>query len=1083
MGSADAMATMLLLLRLVLSVTLLTAGPPAPAPALVLAPTQPSCAGGATTHSFAAVAYSPTRGLSSGSNATIRHYPSIAFAAVLGQGGWEDRYFGDLANVTVPCLRWGECDPRCRRSSGPGAPAGSAATKQPSRDGSCGNSESAPNGTESLAQLFPGRVVVRFYSADDLRTSRVLSAAASPIATTLDFLPLRNASRCAAFCGNATYPLAGPHNACHFRGVWWDEGVAQLRQQVTKFFAAYRAAGGTIDEIVQDSEVGLTTFALFDWFGDPANATVHECNAERWDTMAADLRWPPILAQLHARGFVATPAQGAGYLAEAMRFSVDQSSQYVQNRIIFNTLMTERAAAYWNTALFEPARHSLPAVRYSDWADSNCPYQYRDPTMCMPSGNGDLICNPPNGTQIGKHQIGGNQTAIIGNVETGMFYGGFSNTADWAAPGANASLRKFWGVNRQMGQGSSEYPFNSFRWQLTQGRGTLVGISDLKLPGLAFKAWVENVDPTAWPAVPQFCQDSHYQSELLVHLYLAGMDGLYLFNPFGNGGYEGYEFVESLHTLLDTLVGCAARQAIVDRALRFEDSFVLTGMEAGTLPAQQVWRFTPRLPLASGVMMPSVLVKSTEIGVRIGPVRLAMHGGRYVRCTVVFAGGQVVESGESLLPFGVWVVQRQANGTRATPLQLECEDKVARTWPLAVLKTDDSAFALKSDDKQSSSYDGSWSHLSLPGGARQEPICAALNRTHAIFAGGYGKSNYTAAVDICSATACSSASDTLSRRNGAMGVATLPDHQGVVYAGGEAASGCKGSTCESEVYATADVFAANGSRVLSNQSALSEARYEVATVQCGGYVYAVGGAAANADGTKLASSTIDVMDPRTLQWRALTERLKTARYQHAAACVATADGTGHTLLVAGGNAGGTTFIASVEGFTVQTDGSLKSLPREPDPLMKKTFVFCGAQAGDRAIFLGGVGSAIVHWYDATGRLVHAGTVLDGPVYRHVCVAAVVDKRPVVCAVGGCLSDPIIYGQIQCFFGDGTRHPVATNLSVARYSLGAAAVTMGDQMAIIAGGGIGPVAGKSDPHSCSPPNNVCAWTAVVDVIPL
>ena len=50
-----------------------------------------------------------------------------------------------------------------------------------------------------------------------------------------------------------------------------------------------------------------------------------------------------------------------------------------------------------------------------------------------------------------------------------------------------------------------------------------------------------------------------------------------------------------------------------------------------------------------------------------------MRGSRYV-----------VESGESLLPFGVWVVQRQTNGTRATLLQLECEDKVARTWPLAV---------------------------------------------------------------------------------------------------------------------------------------------------------------------------------------------------------------------------------------------------------------------------------------------------------------------------------------------------------------------------------------------------------------
>ena len=46
-------------------------------------------------------------------------------------------------------------------------------------------------------------------------------------------------------------------------------------------------------------------------------------------------------------------------------------------------------------------------------------------------------------------------------------------------------------------------------------------------------------------------------------------------------------------------------------------------------------------------------------------------------------------------------------------------------------------------------------------------------------------------------------------------------------------------------------------------------------VSCG-YVYAVGGAAANADGTKLASSTIDVMDLQTLRWRVLPQRLATA---------------------------------------------------------------------------------------------------------------------------------------------------------------------------------------------------------------
>ena len=74
--------------------------------------------------------------------------------------------------------------------------------------------------------------------------------------------------------------------------------MAQLRNQSLKFFKALKAAGGKFTEIVQDSEVGMTTFMLMDWFGDPANATVQACLAERWNTIAADERWPPLLAEL-----------------------------------------------------------------------------------------------------------------------------------------------------------------------------------------------------------------------------------------------------------------------------------------------------------------------------------------------------------------------------------------------------------------------------------------------------------------------------------------------------------------------------------------------------------------------------------------------------------------------------------------------------------------------------------------------------------------------------------------------------------------------------------------------------------------
>ena len=143
-------------------------------------------------------------------------------------------------------------------------------------------------------------------------------------------------------------------------------------------------------------------------------------------------------------------------------------------------------------------------------------------------------------------------------------------------------------------------------------------------------------------------------------------------------------------------------------------------------------------------------------------------------------------------------------------------------------------------------------------------------------------------------------------------------------------------------------------------------------------------------------------------------------------------------------------------------------------------MLCGAQAGERAVFLGGVGSAEASFYDADGRQV-ATAQLDGPVYRHTCVSGTVGGEAIACAVGGCDHDPVVYGQVQCFRSDGSRHPVAQNLSVARYSLGAAIVSK-PRPTLIAAGGIGPVPKTKNPHSCAAPN-VCQWTGVVDAIPL
>jgi hypothetical protein len=103
-------------------------------------------------------------------------------------------------------------------------------------------------------------------------------------------------------------------------------------------------------------------------------------------------------------------------------------------------------------------------------------------------------------------------------------------------------------------------------------------------------------------------------------------------------------------------------------------------------------------------MGPGALVHAAAGGgggqeaLRIGPVGLAdlneaEEGGRsttaravalVTTCTLIFPTGQLVEnaSGAALLPFGVFVAQEASEDGAVAPVQLECDDGVARTWPL-----------------------------------------------------------------------------------------------------------------------------------------------------------------------------------------------------------------------------------------------------------------------------------------------------------------------------------------------------------------------------------------------------------------
>ena len=148
------------------------------------------------------------------------------------------------------------------------------------------------------------------------------------------------------------------------------------------------------------------------------------------------------------------------------------------------------------------------------------------------------------------------------------------------------------------------------------------------------------------------------------------MDRYLLFNPFwgelhGNAELSDYESFSAVLDALDEMVGCADRRWLADTSVRLDDSFFLTGMDAGA--ARRVWRMSLREGLAS------VTVASAGEGLAVGPVALSLANGSVaINCSALFANGVAQQVGSS----GLWVVTPQA----AAPPKMRCNGESA-DWP------------------------------------------------------------------------------------------------------------------------------------------------------------------------------------------------------------------------------------------------------------------------------------------------------------------------------------------------------------------------------------------------------------------
>jgi hypothetical protein len=163
--------------------------------------------------------------------------------------------------------------------------------------------------------------------------------------------------------GDNIFPVGGGPNCTgkdsNFSGIWWDNGVQTTLSRFKLFFEAYSALGGKCDRFVIDAETWLNNWVLIDNPGPPPF-----CHQQRARAIANDPRWPDVEPLLVAAGFQMPPppqrTSDPDWLFNAIRAP---SSQYH----IFNNVMLNFTASYFNQALFDPLRQYFPSSDLSNY--------------------------------------------------------------------------------------------------------------------------------------------------------------------------------------------------------------------------------------------------------------------------------------------------------------------------------------------------------------------------------------------------------------------------------------------------------------------------------------------------------------------------------------------------------------------------------------------------------------------------------------------------------------------------------------------------------------------------------------------
>ena len=505
--------------------------------------------------------------------------------------------------------------------------------------------------------------------------------------------------------------LYEPNDQKIFTAVWWTNGVALMKKQITLFFQAYKAAGGRVDELISDFEQhgsGMHGFSIGTGKMNseacpaaPANATAacFACEDARWWAIQNDPRFAAVLPELRSFGLVVNESE-PDYLVVAMRqyrcllgAPCDAGAQGPAdtNKLAWTSFVLKRAAEVLVECVEKPMQVYYPKARLSVY------YMRRwDSDHCFaPDGEGFMACR--------GGPVGGGAAGSVGlTVSSPVYYvdeymcsfdcgdahaflpgGGYPG-----ACGPNA-CKTAGGIAKALKQYQKvpSFPlthFNMFKYVANHARQTILAGGD-------FVPWV------SWRHYCVGCSQSDYYQEQLLQMAVMGAPRFYLFSSWDECIYgsrtthDDYEVMVAVLNQLDRVIGCSAneRKWSVDARPRWRDDFVLNAVDVGQ--ERRAWRFTPDLPgssardgdaLVGGVpgrhAIDYVVPDNGTGELVLHPVSVAISDSVVATdCSLSFMGGRVGETPEgNRTKFGLWVLQSQRN----SPPMVACRGFEAIVW-------------------------------------------------------------------------------------------------------------------------------------------------------------------------------------------------------------------------------------------------------------------------------------------------------------------------------------------------------------------------------------------------------------------